>query len=126
MSKSRLSQMSIDELLQRHADLSTEQGRALEGFSSMAKVNRFGQQIFDINAELESRPGDQRLALTKLFSSLDPWVRLNAARIVMNIAAAEARPVIQQIADSKNYPVAGHPGMCLSFFDGELSDLRPR
>lgn len=124
MNKSELSQMDVDELLLRHAELSAEQGRALEGFSSMAKVNRLGQQIFAIDAELKSRPGDQRIALTKLFSNPDPWVRFNAARIVLNIAAAEARPVIQQIADSRNYPVAGHAGMCLSFFDGELSDLK--
>jgi hypothetical protein len=116
--------MSVDELVQRHAVLSAEQGRGLDGFSSMIKVNRLAQQISEINSELKSRPGDQRLALTGLFSSPDPWVRLNAARIVMNTAPVEARPVIQQIADSKNYPVAGHAGMCLSFFDGELSDLK--
>ena len=70
VSKSRLSQMSVDELVQRHAALSAEQGRGLEGFSSMIKVNRLAQQIFDINSELKSRPGDQRLALAELFQIL--------------------------------------------------------
>lgn len=126
MSKSGFSQMRVAELLRRHAELSIEQGRALEGFSSMAKVNRLLQKIFEINAELKSRPGDQRRALTELFSNPDPWVRFNAASAALDVATAEARPVIQQIADSQNYPVTGHAGMCLSLFDGELSDLRVR
>ena len=122
MSKSSLSQMSVDGLVARHAELSSQAGKALESFDRMSKVNRLLSQVFDINAELKSR--DQRIALRKLFSNPDPWVRLNAARIILDIAPIEARAVIQAIANSKSYPVAGDAGMCLSFFDGELSNLK--
>jgi hypothetical protein len=39
------------------------------------------------------------------------------------IARAEARHVIQTIADSKVYPQAFHAGMYLSKYDGEMSKL---
>ena len=57
----------------------------------MAKVNRLLQKIFEINAELKSRPGDQRRALTELFSNPDPWVRFNAASAALDVATAEGR-----------------------------------
>lgn len=125
MSKASIYEMNVDALVEHHADLSIKQGQALEAFSSMAKVNRFGSQIQDINAELKSRPGDQRIALIRLFSHPNPWVRFNAARVTLDIAD-ESRAVVQLIADSGNFPVAGHAGMCLSLFDGELSHLRVR
>lgn len=126
MSNSRFSKMVVENLVSLHADLSAKQGHAQESFLSMTIVNRLGKQIFDINDELKSRPGDQRIVLIKLFSNPDPWVRFNAASAVLDIATASARPIIQAIADSKNYPVAAHAGMCLSLFDGELSHLRVR
>jgi HEAT repeat protein len=116
---------TVDELLALYIELSIEQANALELSLSSSKVNRIGERIFDINDELERRPGDQWRELTKLFDHPNAWVRFNAATAIIKFEKAEARQVIQKIADSK-YPISGHAGMFLATYDGELSHLLRR
>jgi hypothetical protein len=103
--------------------LSVRQGHALDLAESSSKVNRLGDLVDEVDKELQRRPGDQRGALVTLFSHPNDWVRFNAATSLIAIARAEARQVIQTIADSKVYPQALHAGMYLSTYDGEMSKL---
>lgn len=75
--------------------------------------------------ELVRRPEGIR-ALLPLLAHSNPWVRYNAANALLYDDPLVARPVIQAIVDSREFPIAGHAGMTLSFFDGALSDLSPR
>lgn len=116
--------MSVDELIVLYAELSGEQGRVLDGCGPSRMVNRLVLQTFAIRDELARRAKDGEKVLARLFAHPDPWVRYNAASAALDVLGAEARKVIQAIADSKEFPVAGHAGMTLSLFDGALSDLR--
>lgn len=126
MTKANLSKLSIDELLEQYVDLSVREGQALYLLQPSSKVNRLVRRIFEIDDELQQRPGDQRIVLRKLFCHPDDWVRYNAANALLHIVPTEARPVIQAIAESRVFPQAGHAGMTLSFYDGPLADLSPR
>jgi hypothetical protein len=80
--------------------------------------------MFAIGGELGGRPGDQRAALSQLFSHPDGYVRFNAAVASISVLKEEARAVIQAIAESGVYPLAGEAGVFLSMYDGDLSKLR--
>jgi hypothetical protein len=123
MTRIDVSRLSVDDLLKWHVEFSSRQGAALELLLSTRSANRAGDQIRKINEELKSRPGDQRAALVRLFTHPNLWVQLNAAEAAIPVAPVAARQQIQIIADSKKYPVAGHAGMFLSFYDGDLSDI---
>ena len=119
-----LTEMSVDELVLLYAKLSGEQGRVLDGCGPSKIVNRLVLETSDIRDELARRAKDGEKVLTRLFTHPNPWVRYCAARAALDVIGAEARKVIQTIADSKEYPVAGHAGMTLSLFDGNLANLR--
>ena len=123
MTRAGISEMSDDDLVKQYAELSIRQGRALDLAEGSSKVNRLGDQIHEISKELRRRPGDHRSALLKLFFHPNDWVRFSAATSSISIVPAQARQVIQTIADSKVYPQALHAGMYLSTYDGEMSKL---
>lgn len=123
MTRPGISEAKVNELLDRYVSLSVERGRALYLCESSAKVNRLGDRIFDISDELKRRPGDQWRVLIELFAHPDMYVRFNAATSLIGIVPEQARQVIQDIADARVFPLAGHAGMYLSLYDGELSDM---
>lgn len=123
MTKARISEASVTELLDEYVRLSVERGRALYLCQSSAMVNRLGDRIFDISDELKRRPGDQWSALIELFGHPDMYVRFNAATSLIGIVPGQARQVIQDIADARVFPLAGHAGMYLSMYDGEAAKL---
>lgn len=113
----------VDELVTRYVELSILQGRAQDLFQSISKVNRLGDEISEIDDELMRRPGDQRRLLTRLFQHPNDWVRFNAAKSTISVVPAEARRIIQAIADSGMLPQSGHAGMYLEMYDGDMSKL---
>lgn len=69
--------------------------------------------MFDVCEELKARAGDQRSALVSLYSHPNLQVRLMAAKLTLAVAPAAAKQLLQEIADSKEYPQAGDAGMSL-------------
>jgi hypothetical protein len=112
MKPRNLYELSVAELLERFTIASLGQYQA-EFESNIAKQNKFVRQTMAIADELKSRPGDQRVALTKLYDHPNVQVRLNAAKLTLAVAPTAAREVIQTIKDSKEYPQAMDAGMCL-------------
>ena len=124
MKSSALSEMPVDRLVSEYAKLSASQGEVLDLRGSSAKINRLGKWIFAIQDEL-ARRGESLEVLTSLFLHPNPWVRYNSANALLYTVPSKARSVIQAVVDSRDFPIAGHSGMTLSFFDGALSDLSP-
>lgn len=116
-----ISEISADNLLIEFVRLCVEQGEALELLEEGSSVKMLGKRILGIAAELRKRPNTQRIGLTRLLSHPNSWVRFHAGEGCIDLAPVEARRELQRIADSGDYPVAGHAGMFLSLYDGELS-----
>lgn len=117
-----ISEISADGLLIEFVRLCVEQGEALELLKEGSSVQTLGKRILRISAELRKRPNTQRIGLTRLLSHPNSWVRFHAAEECIDLAPVEARRELQRIADSGDYPVAGHAGMFLSLYEGDLSD----
>jgi hypothetical protein len=124
--KRHSSRRDADDLLIEFAFLCIEQGKALELLKGESAVKSLGKRILEIETELRKRPNSERMRLIRLFVHSNPWVRFHAAEGCIDLVPAEAREQVQRIADSGDYPVAGHAGMFLSLYDGELSDLGQR
>ena len=77
------------------------------------RLNRATLEMFDVCEELKARAGDQRSALVSLYSHPNLQVRLMAAKLTLAVAPAAAKQLLQEIADSKEYPQAGDAGMSL-------------
>ncbi|WP_458756637.1 DUF2019 domain-containing protein [Afipia sp. TerB] len=112
MKKVDLSSATANELVQRFADITTEQDRALLG-GKIVKFNRLYDRMQEVCDELKRRPGDQRRELIALFDFPNMQVRLQAARLTLAVAPIEARAQLQAIADSNWMPQAGDAGMSL-------------
>jgi len=108
-----LSSLATDELVEEFANNCLRQDEAIL-YSQTALFNRLYDNMAKIRDELKSRPGDQRTALTTLFTHENVQVRLQAARAALAVAPKEALAVITAIAGSKKYPHAGDAGMTLS------------
>jgi hypothetical protein len=112
MKNPALTEMTTPALVERFADIGVAQDAAsLEG--QTAKFNRLFEQKRGVEAELKSRPGDQRRALMVLYRYPNMQVRLNAAKATLAVAPVEARRQIEEIAASKWFPQAGDAGMSL-------------
>ena len=70
-----------------------------------------------IVAQLKSRKGDQRRALFALYDHRNAGVRLAAAKATLAVAPAEARRVIESIAEGRHMYYSGDAGMCLHMLD---------
>ena len=117
--------MTIEQLVRFFAEISAAQGEAIELLGT-TKANRLVTRMVAVRDELARRPDDGLAALATLFSHPNVWARYNSANMLLDQMAATARPVIQANAESNDFPIAGHAGMTLSFFDGNLSDLVSR
>ena len=78
-----------------------------------AKFNRLFTRMMEVSNELKNRDDDQRRQLVRLFSFPNMQVRLQAAKLTLAVAPAEARAQLQAIADSQWFPQAGDAGMSL-------------
>ncbi len=108
--------MTVEQLIDRFIALATEQDQALL-YSDTAKYNRLYDRIKAVEAELKSRPGDQRRALLPLYHHANWQVRLQAAYATLAISPKAGRSLLETIAASRHYPQAGYAGMSLSSLD---------
>ena len=107
-----LQDLSVDQLVERFAGLALEQDTALLG-ESITRVNQLYDALKDVENELKAREGDQRQALVRLYEHKNPQVRLKAVKATLAVAPEVARPMLQAIADSREYPQAGEAGMSI-------------
>lgn len=116
MKRAKLADMTIADLVERFAQIGVAQDQALLA-GETAKFNRLFQQMMDAANELKKREGDQRRLLLELFDFPNMQVRLQAAKLTLAVAPAEARKQLEAIADTHWRPQAGDAGMSLSFLD---------
>jgi len=116
MKQSDLPSLSVPQLVDLFARIGVEQDEA-EKVADRATRRRLSYEMDDVQAELKSRPGDQRRALIPLFDHPNMQVRLMAAKYTLAVAPVDARRMIESIAASNWFPYAGDAGMCLYMLD---------
>ncbi|MEX1083796.1 MAG: DUF2019 domain-containing protein [Xanthobacteraceae bacterium] len=107
-----LHKMTGEQLVDRFAALALAQDEALL-MDEIAKVNRLYDQLEAVEAELKSRPGDQRRILLALYEHPNAQVRVKAIKATLAVVPEQARPALKALADSKDFPQAGEAGMCI-------------
>ena len=112
MTRAKLEDLTVAELVERFAAIGIKQNQALLG-DEFAKFTRLYWQMDAIEKELRSRPADQRRALLALFDHRDMQVRLIAAKAILAVEPEAARRMLRAIVDSRRQPQAGDAGMCL-------------
>jgi UTP-glucose-1-phosphate uridylyltransferase len=116
MRKPNLKEMTIDQLVERFAEIGIAQDDALWG-SKYAMFNRLFDQMNEVDEELRSRGLGARLALLRLYNHRNIQVRLKAAKRTLGVAPIEARKLIEDVSKSGFYPQAGDAGMTLRALD---------
>jgi len=112
MSEVKLKDVTTEDLVERFVRIALDQDKAvLRGDN--AKYSRLFWQMDAIKEELKKRPGDQRRALIALFNHPNVQVRLKSAIATLAVTPEPARRLLQDIADSRDYPYAGDAGMTL-------------
>lgn len=123
MKDTDLRTMTIDQLVERFAQIGVAQYQALEEHEDWIENNpnlRFNQlfnRMNEVDLELRSRGREARLALQRLYDHPNIQVRLKAAKRTLAVAPDTARRVIETIAGSQWYPQAGEAGMTLFALD---------
>lgn len=116
MKRLALQEMTPRQLVEKFAGIALQQEHAISKGES-AKYNRLFRQMNEIEAELKSRPGDQRGLLVSLFDHPSIQVRLKAATRSLAVLPQEARLLLESIASSREYPQAADAGMLLTGLD---------
>jgi hypothetical protein len=116
MKRISLAEMTVDQLVDRFAEICMAQDEALN-HDAFGKYNRLYKQLDLIDKELRSRGRDARLALMRLCDSPNMQVRLIAATRSLGVAPEAARRVIQAIWDSRWPPQAMRAGMTIKNLD---------
>lgn len=116
MRRINLKKLTVEELVERYVAIGEAEEDAVlyDDTSGYNRLFRKEQAVFD---ERESRPGDQRKILLRLYGHENLWVRMNAAKDTLALAPEDGRRVLQQIVDSKKQPYAGNAGMTLWTLD---------
>jgi hypothetical protein len=126
---SKLSALSEEKLAEMFADLSRQQGTALEN-EDMTKYNKLYRELAIVAEELRSRGNDARKILVPLLahSTKDPaWsypaaqVRFNAAVHLKAVVPDIARATLEALSSSGPRKYRGMAGMSLSFDEQGIS-----
>jgi UTP-glucose-1-phosphate uridylyltransferase len=108
--------MSVDQLVERFAEIGVAQYQALLG-GATREFKRLFDQMKAVDQELRARGQQARLALIRLYDHPNIQVRLQAARNTLGVAPVAARKVIEEVSESGWFPQAGDAGMTLSNLD---------
>ncbi|WP_439497115.1 DUF2019 domain-containing protein [Bosea sp. (in: a-proteobacteria)] len=111
-----LSSLQNDEIVRTFEKLCIEQYDAMER-EEQGRVNRLFWQIYGLEVELKSRPGDQRGILMQLFGHPNMQVRLTAARANLAVDYIAARRELEEIVNSQWQPQAMDAGITLENLD---------
>jgi hypothetical protein len=118
MTKADLSVISTDDLVQRFAEITRAQDKAILA-ADYSKYNRLFKDMICVADELRRRPGDQRRALVPLYEFPNMQVRLKAAIHTLAVTPAEARAQLQAIAEAHWFPqTADAAGMLRALDEG--------
>jgi cytochrome c oxidase assembly protein Cox11 len=116
MKRTKLSNLSVEQLVQLFADLSVQQDMAMMAMLQ-GDTNKLYWKIKAVGDELKARPGDQRSALLPLYIHKNMQVRLKAALATLAIAPKEARAQLEAIRKSGWQPQALDAGMSIRSLD---------
>jgi hypothetical protein len=116
MRQADLKSITVDQLVDRFAEIGIAQDQALL-YDEYKRFNRLFNQMNDVDQELRRRGLQARLALLRLFDHPNMQVRLQAAKWSLGVAPEAARQVIESISESNWFPQAGDAGMTLSNLD---------
>lgn len=114
MNHADFASLTTADLVQHYAELGVEEDAI---FDDSDRINMIRPQMWAIEDELKSRPGDQRRALLPLYDHPKMAVRLHAAKATLAIAPEQARKMIEWIASINWHPQSGDAGMCLWALD---------
>jgi hypothetical protein len=114
--KITLADMTVDQLVDRFAEIGIAQDQALLG-GATGKFKRLFDQMRAVDEELRARGKQARLGLVRLYDHPNIQVRLQAARKTLGIAPVAARKVSEEVSESGWFPQAGDAGMTLSNLD---------
>lgn len=124
MKNANLLSLSLEALVDRYVVAGIAQYEA-ELDDNLRKFKRLFSEIMDIEAELKSRPGDQRTALLKLYNHANMQVRLNAAHATLAVAPEAARAVARHSGVAMDAPGAGRRDVVAQPGEGGVSaDVR--
>jgi hypothetical protein len=110
--KMNLRDQTIDQLVNRFAEIGVAQDQALL-YDEHKKFNGLFDQMNDVDKELRRRGLRARMALLRLFNHPNIQVRLEAAKWSLGIAPEVSRHVIEEINESQSFPQAMDAGMTL-------------
>lgn len=116
MKRGKLQELTIDELVDRFAELGINQDKA-ELYGEISKYNKLFKDMTAVDEELRARGRDARLALLRLFNHSNMQVRVQAAINSLGVAPQAARKVLEAIRASKWQPQAMDAGMILRDLD---------
>ena len=116
MKRVNLKTLSVDELVERFAEIARAQDKALLG-DDVAKFKNLFTQMTEVDLELRFRGTPARLTLLRLYDDPNCQVRLKAAKRTLGVAPQAARSLIESIAKSSWFPQAGEAGMTLANLD---------
>jgi hypothetical protein len=116
MKQAPLSEMTVEQLVDRFVAIASEQDRAVR-INDNEKFKRLFWQMEAVEDELKGREGDQRRALLRLYHHPLAQVRMKAAIATLALEPKAARQVLESISDSNDFPQAGDAGMTLVMLD---------
>lgn len=116
MTPAKLSDLSIDRLVELFAEIGVAQSKALDA-DDTAKYNRLFDKLMEVKRELKDRSGDQRKALVTLYGYPNMQVRLSAAKATLAVVPQAARQAVEAIAASTWPPQCYDARMCLWMLD---------
>jgi hypothetical protein len=111
-----LEHLTIDQLVDRFADIGIAQDQALL-YDQHQKFKRLFREMNEVDQELRNRGLEARLALLRLYDHPSMQVRVKAAIRTLAVAPAAARRALQQIKESHCYPQAADASLILRDFD---------
>ena len=116
MKRTKLSNLSVEQLVQLFADLSVQQDMAMMAMLQ-GDINKLYWKIKAVGDELKARPGDQRSALLPLYTHKNMQVRLKAAHATLALEPQAARAQLEAIRQSGWQPQALDTGMSIRNLD---------
>lgn len=116
MKRTKLSNLSVEQLVQLFADLSVQQDMAMMAMLQ-GDINKLYWKIKAVGDELKARPGDQRSALLPLYTHKNMQVRLKAAHATLALEPQAARAQLEAIRQSGWQPQALDAGMSIRNLD---------
>jgi hypothetical protein len=118
MTRIKLNEMTIVELVRQFVSIALDQDKAMR-YDDNRKFKRLYKQMEAIEEELKNRPGDQRRTLIPLFEHPNAQVRLKSAITTLALAPEDARRTLQIISDRQEYPQAADArGMIMALDEG--------